>query len=269
MKDIFLNEKITEYGVIPFENDLVINRRLLPTFDINSIIVFLVPYKSHLEPKDHYGVSSYARVKDYHGYMKCLFERLTPRLEEKYGLSFCGFSDHSPLNEKLCAAKAGLGVIGKNSLLINKKYGSFVFIGIFVSQLKTDNVAFDIKKCLDCDQCINACPGQAIGDGTILSEKCLSGLSQKKQLTDEEQKTVTDAGLCWGCDVCQDVCPMNKNALFSNLPYFSETFLDNLSPSMIKDMSEDEYNKYAFSWRKKDVLLRNMHFLDKKLNNNL
>lgn len=262
MKKIFEKENITEYALIPFDYNLVINERLLPDKEINSILVFLVPYRSAVIPKDDYGVSAYARVKDYHGYMKGLFERIVPRLTEMYGTPFYGFSDHSPLNEKLCAAHGGLGVIGKNSLLINKQYGSFVFIGVCLSALKPEAPLKPIEACIDCGMCADACPGNAIGDGIILSEKCLSGVSQKKKLTDEEQTKVTEAGLCWGCDICQNACPMNTSACFSPIPYFSETFLETLSPKQIEDMSDDEYKLYAFSWRKKEVILRNMYALN-------
>ncbi len=266
MKEIFEKENITEYAIIPFDNNLVINERLLPDAEINSILVFLVPYRSAVTPKDNYGVSAYARVKDYHGYMKGLFDRIVPQLTEKFGTQFYGFSDHSPLNEKLCAALGGLGVIGKNSLLINKTYGSFVFIGICLSALNPETPPSVIEQCINCGKCEKACPGNAIGDGIILSEKCLSGLSQKKHLTNEEQELVTNANLCWGCDTCQNVCPMNQSALFSTIPYFSETFLETLSPQLIEGMTEAEYKLYAFSWRKKEVILRNMYAFDAKNN---
>lgn len=262
MKNIFLNENITEYALIPFDKRLVLNERLLPPGELNSILVFLVPYRSKCTPKDHYGISAYARVKDYHGYMKDMFEKIIPKLTQKYGTPFYGFSDHSPLNEKLCAAMGGIGVIGNNSLLINKKYGSYVFIGVCISALETDNSFSPIEKCINCGKCKDACPGKAIGDGIILSKKCLSGLSQKKRITEEELAMITSAGLCWGCDICQDVCPMNINAAYTPIEYFNETYLEDISPERIYSMPEDEYNTYAFSWRKKEVILRNMHSLD-------
>ncbi len=264
MKNIFKSKNITEYAVIPFDESLVINPHLMPNEKINSIAVFLVPYKSAQQPKDDYGISAYARVKDYHGYMKSLFAELVPELSQKFGAEFYGFADHSPVNEKLCAAYGGLGVIGKNSLLINEKYGSFVFIGVCLSTLKTKNKANEIFSCPNCGKCLRSCPGQAVTEKGICAEKCLSGLSQKKKLTEEEQKKVTDAGLCWGCDICQNVCPLNEKAVFSPIKYFNETYLDNVSPELIESMSEDEYSQYAFSWRKKDVILRNMHSADLK-----
>lgn len=264
MKKIFKNKNITEYAVIPFDEALVINPRLMPEEKINSIVVFLVPYKSTNIPKDNYGISAYARVKDYHGYMKMLFAELVPELSEKFGVNFYGFADHSPVNEKLCAAYGGLGVIGINSLLINEKYGSFVFIGVFLSPLKTENKAKEIISCINCGKCAEHCPGKAITANGITAEKCLSGLSQKKRLTEEEQQIVTYAGLCWGCDICQNVCPMNEKALFSPIDYFKDTYLDNVSTELIESMDDEEYSKYAFSWRKKEVILRNMHSADLK-----
>ncbi len=264
MKKIFKSENITEYAVIPFDESLVINPRLMPKEKINSIVVFLVPYKSECVPKDNYGISAYARVKDYHSYMKTLFGALVPKLSQKFGANFYGFADHSPVNEKLCAAYGGLGVIGKNSLLINEKYGSFVFIGVCLTPLKTENKAKDILSCINCGKCTLCCPGQAITEMGIIGEKCLSGLSQKKKLTEEEQKKVTEAGLCWGCDVCQNVCPMNEKALFSPIDYFTDTYLDSISPELIESMNDEEYSMYAFSWRKKEVILRNMHSADLK-----
>lgn len=264
MKNIFESKNITEYAVIPFDEKLVINRRLMPEEEINSIIVFLVPYKSADLPKDNYGISAYARVKDYHGYIRSLFSGLVPELSNKFGVNFYGFADHSPVNEKLCAAYGGLGVIGRNSLLINKKYGSFVFIGVCLSPLKAVNKSQEITACINCGKCILHCPGNAITEKGIDAEKCLSGLSQKKRLAEEEQKAVTDAGICWGCDICQNVCPMNEKALYSPIDYFTDTYLDNVSPELIESMDDEEYSKYAFSWRKKEVLLRNMHSADRK-----
>lgn len=264
MKKIFQDNNITEYAVIPFNESLVINPRLMPEETINSIVVFLVPYKSECVPKDNYGISAYARVKDYHGYMKSLFVDLVPKLSQKFGANFYGFADHSPVNEKMCAAYGGLGVIGKNSLLINEKYGSFVFIGVCLSPLKTENRIKDVVSCINCGKCALQCPGQAITEKGISGEKCLSGLSQKKKLTEEEQKKVTEAGLCWGCDICQNVCPMNEKAMLSPIDYFTDTYLDNVSPELIESMNDEEYSKYAFSWRKKEVILRNMHSADLK-----
>ena len=264
MKKLFESKNITEYAIIPFDEKLVINPRLMPKAEINSIVVFLVPYKCANTPKDKYGISAYARVKDYHGYMKTLFATLIPELTHKFGTDFFGFADHSPVNEKLCAAYGGLGVIGKNSLLINKKYGSYVFVGVCLTALKTENIPMSIKSCINCGKCAVHCPGCAITEQGIKADKCLAGRSQKKYITEDEQNAITEAGICWGCDICQNVCPLNEKALYSPIDYFTDTYLDNVSPELIESMDDEEYSKYAFSWRKKEVLLRNMHSADRK-----
>ncbi len=262
MKNIFAAENITEYSSIPFNKEVVINPRLLPNTDINSITVFLVPYRTSNIPADNYGVSAYARVKDYHKYMNELFKRIVPALKEKFGVDFYGFSDHSPLNEKLCAAQGGLGVIGKNSLLINKKYGSYVFIGVLLSSLKVSSSTAVPKGCIGCNECTKHCPAAAINDRGINPKACLSALSQKKSITEEELHLLSKAGVCWGCDICQKVCPLNKKAVFSDIEYFNENYLGIISPKIVSDMSDEEYGCYPFSWRKKDVILRNMYAFD-------
>ena len=262
MESIFKSENITEYGQIPFDKSLIINKRLMPKDDIKSVTVFLAPYFTDNIPDDNYGISAYARVKDYHGYMKGLFESIIPKLEAKYQNKFYGFSDHSPLNEKLCAAMAGLGVIGNNSLLINKKYGSYVFIGILLSSLSCKNEPQEIAHCMDCGCCESACPGTAIKNGVISQEKCLSALSQKKVINEEEQKILSSHNVCWGCDKCQQVCPLNKEIQVSPIKYFKEHYLKNATPAVIEAMTDEEFNTYAFAWRKKQVILRNMHSID-------
>lgn len=262
MESIFKSENITEYGQIPFDKSLILNERLMPHEDIKSITVFLAPYFTGNTPDDNYGISAYARVKDYHGYMKGLFERIIPKLEEKYQTKFYGFSDHSPLNEKLCAAMSGLGVIGNNSLLINKKYGSYVFIGILLSSLSSKNYPQEIMRCMNCGRCESACPGDAIKNGIISQEKCLSAISQKKNINEDEKKFISIHNVCWGCDKCQQVCPMNKNVQTTPIKYFEEHYLKNASPAIIEAMTDEEFNAYAFAWRKKQVILRNMHSID-------
>lgn len=264
--EIFANEGITECACIPFSDSEVLFPHYMPEDAVKSVIVFLVPYRTADKPEDGYGISCYARVKDYHGYMKGLFERLTKPLSEAVGGRVYGFSDRSPLNEKLCAARAGLGVIGRNSLLINRRYGSYVFIGVFLSTSEPEDEEKTSVQCPVCGECSKACPGGAINDFGIDAQKCLSGLSQKKKLTEEEQKKLTDNRICWGCDVCQNVCPLNADTEYSHIGYFTNTFLSRLSPEVIASMSDEEFSMCAFSWRGKETIIRNMIAADKAKN---
>ena len=175
------------------------------------------------------------------------------------------FADHSPINEKDAATKCGLGFIGRNSLLINQKYGSFVFIGCFLFTEKLEEVIRNGKKgCGDCKRCENACPTGAISYGIVNLERCLSGISQKKKKTEEELSLLQDTKTVWGCDICQNVCPYNKKALKSCIIEFDKDSLVNISAEIINSMEEDVYKHYAFSYRPKKVIAENFLTADGK-----
>ena len=137
IRNIFKNESITRIGALPITECDIVNERILPP-DAKSAIIFIIPYKSTEEiAKD--GFSEYARIYDYHKYASSLYERNITTLHRETSEQFFGFCDHSPINEKLAAAKCGLGVIGRNSLLIDKIYGSFVFIGSLLTTAEIKN----------------------------------------------------------------------------------------------------------------------------------
>lgn len=257
--DVFAERKINAVGFIPAENMDIINPHLLPGSSVSSCIVFLVPYRSSNKPKDNLGFSSYARVPDYHSYIQELYNEVIPVLESIFeGENFFGFADNSPINEKLAAAKAGLGVIGNNSLLINEAYGSFCFIGSLLTTLTIPCESYPVKKCSNCMICRTSCPGNAITDEGICRNKCLSAISQKKVVDETELQILRENNIVWGCDICQEVCPLNKTATFSEIDYFKNGYLENVDFNLINGMNEEEYQRYPFSWRKKEVVLRNL-----------
>jgi epoxyqueuosine reductase QueG len=186
----------------------VINARLMPDAEIKSCIVFLVPYRTEYMIRDNYGISLYARSQDYHRFFGELYGRILPFLEALFpGEKFFGFADHSPVNEKLAAAKAGLGRIGRNSLLINEKYGSYVFIGSLLTTLPLPAAVREIKGCDNCGVCADFCPVKAIGGKGIAAEKCLSHISQKKSKNENELALLRKNNIVWGCDICQTDAP--------------------------------------------------------------
>ena len=136
-------EGITECGFLPRSHFRILNERLMQRCgDVQSAVMFLIPYRCATLPRDGLNISLYARVKDYHTYFSALAGRLTEVLTGRFpGERFYGFCDHSPIDEKAAAAQCGLGILGRNSLLINRTYGSFVFIGSLLTSMAQQRFA--------------------------------------------------------------------------------------------------------------------------------
>ena len=229
-----------------------------------SVIIFAVPYFTNEEDEKR-NISSYAVSRDYHLFFKSLFEELIVDLEKEYPENkFVGFTDHSPINEIKAAAKAGLGVIGENHLLLTNKYSSFVFIGEIITDAILNSNAQKIEYCNKCGKCRTACPvGMDI-------TSCLSSLTQKKgELDENETALIKKHGCVWGCDICQFSCPYTQNAIkdgtiYTNIDFFKESRTPFLNCESISQMSEDEFSSRAYSWRGKKTIIRNLKITEGK-----
>jgi len=260
MNKLLSAENISEYAVIDFDKLSVKNPRLLPEdVDVKSTLVILMPYRhKNITVKDGLNAGLFARCKDYHGYFAQLAKRLIPTLEGFSGGRVLGFADHSPIDEKGAALMCGLGFMGKNGLLINKRYGSYVFIGEFLFEKRLPELLHKTDgTCLNCGACIKACPTNAICHSGTDIRNCLSFISQKKKKAEEDTSLLSEHRTLWGCDICQQVCPHNKNVSYSPIPYFNEEVIDNFSFELLEGMSEENFKKYAFSYRKREVITQN------------
>ncbi len=234
-----------------------------------TAMLFAVPY---ISPEDvdapDRNVSLYAVPRDYHGYMAEVSERVLPVLRRVYpDHRFALFSDHSPIAEVDAAARAGLGVLGRNGLLITSDHGSFVFIGEVVTDADYGTVTggaacgipVDPPTCEGCGACLHACPSRSEGTWT---SACLSELTQKKgALTAEEEKRLADHKLVWGCDTCQTVCPHNRDVLQGHAergdPYFQIDRLVHVCSETLAGMSDEAFAGRAYAWRGRSVMMRN------------
>ncbi len=256
-------ENITEWGICNFENTLPLldcaAKNRLPK-EPKSVIVALFPYR--LENYKERNISKYAVVPDYHRVCTKKLDSVCEELKKAYPQNnFVCFADNSPIREVNAATLAGLGVKGKNGLLINKTYGSYVFIAEIVTDLKLPPSDSCTESCLECDLCVKNCPSGAIKDGRIDEKRCLSYITQKKgTLNSEEQKLVKRSGIIWGCDVCSDVCPMNKNARPTNIKEFCEDLVFKAEyPENNREIKER-----AFGFRGAEVIRRNLDLINQE-----
>ncbi len=214
-------------------------------------------------------LAAFARVRDYHAFARALADELAALAAARYPEAYAaGFADHSPFDEVHGAAFAGLGVIGDNGLLITTPHSSFVFLFEFLTDLPFGILADEgiprgteaIRFCGHCGRCAAACPGHCVGGD---KSRCLSAVTQKKgALTKEEEAALRAAPWVWGCDVCQNECPYTaaakaRGTLAARIPYFADR-LRVLRAAQVAAMTEEEYKSYPFSWRKREVILRNL-----------
>ena len=155
-ESFFENEKIEYFAALRYSDCKEIRPDILKRCDAvaKSVIIFLLPYYSGCGRN----ISAYAVAKDYHAALKCINERLIARLKADYPEnSFFGFGDHSPIDERHAAAIAGLGIIGDNRLLINERYGSFVFIGEIITDTEPEILGAKapcaLNRCHGCGIC--------------------------------------------------------------------------------------------------------------------
>jgi len=179
-----------------------------------SVITVLYNYypQTKLPDNNNYKISKYAYGKDYHFVIKEKLNRLLKNIEEKAGERIARiFVDSAPVLDRAWAARSGLGFIGKNTLLINKKGGSFFFIGQIIIDLEleyNENPDFT-HSCGNCTACIDACPTEAIKPFEVDARKCISFLTieNRDEIAEKFKGKMND--WIFGCDICQDVCPWN------------------------------------------------------------
>ena len=240
-------------NALPFSACSVINpallARTLPAPE--SVISLLIPYYDGDEPGRN--LSLYAVARDYHLYARRLLGTLCDKLNEAYpSYRFVWYADHSPFDERETAAKAGLGFYGDNGLLINETYGSYVFLAEIATDMPfaQDAQVHKIRRCSHCGACRRACP---------MTDQCLSMVTQKKgELTDSEKAMILENDTVWGCDLCQTVCPYNRNVRSTPIKFFRENKIYRLTLPLLDGMSEEEFGMRAFAWRKRTTIRRNL-----------
>ncbi len=211
-------------------------KNIYPEFQ--SALVFLFDYaptKKWLLEKNEYKYAAYTlgfEGGDYHYVIADRLNKIADKLKEKHpDLDFKIGLDVLPILERDLAFRAGLGWFGNNSMLINRKYGSYFLIGSLLinKKIKTNEAALETDHCGQCTRCIDACPTLAINPETrtIIAEKCISTYTiEIFKDAPAPEGMEKSRGEIFGCDICQDVCPWNKKYLgkISSFLKITETF---------------------------------------------
>jgi epoxyqueuosine reductase len=232
-----------------------------------SVLLNYFPEKDLFKTKG-LKISKYAYGKDYHFVIKDRLKELLKFIEKELGtVNARCFTDSAPIMDKAWAQRAGLGWLGKNGNLLNKKSGSFFFIGeiILDVELSYDGPVKDY--CGSCTKCIDACPTDAIIKPYVVDgSKCISYLTieLKDELIPNKFENQME-GWVFGCDICQDVCPWNRFSLANEIDEFKPLIgLENID---LIDLTADSFNKiFKFSAIKRTKftgLMRNVAFSKK------
>lgn len=255
---VFAARGVTRWGVCDFAP---LADRLLPCRALSrlptrprSVILALFPYRfADDSPRN---LSRYAAVADYHRATLPLMEEAAAALKQAAPAHhFAVFCDNSPIPEVYAASLAGLGAVGDNGLLLDPVFGSYVFISEIVTTAPLPPTGDTVTFCSHCGACAAACPGGCIGGDRA---GCLSSLTQRKgELTPEEEQLIRQGGLCWGCDRCQEVCPVNRRAEIDPHPCFGE-----YRPWLTKEgLSDPALKEKPYGWRGAAPLRRNWELL--------
>ncbi len=230
-----------------------------------SAFVCLFPYFGGYEKGN---LSVYAYSTDYHAVTKAKLGEICRFLKTELSAEEAeGFSDIGPSVDKDLAFRAGLGFYGKNTLMINPRLGSYFFIGYVLTDVFLEPDKPLSMDCGLCGRCVCACPGNALENGFDIS-RCASAINQKKGvLSEEETEILKRAGYAFGCDICQKVCPHNQDPP-PPMEEFTKNRIFNLTEDMLEGLSnrefKEKYGGYAFAWRGKNVLLRNIRLLEQE-----
>jgi epoxyqueuosine reductase len=217
---------------------------------VKSILVLALSYYPEKHPDIPYNISKYAYGRDYHKLIKSRGKTLQKQLKIKFpNLKSRVFVDSAPVMERSLAVQSGLGWIGKNSCLINREKGSFVFLAsLFLNiELEPDSV-FEKSYCGNCTKCIDACPTSAITEAGVDSSRCISyhTIETSEKIPAEILKNMDNQ--LFGCDICQDVCPWNqKLTAHTEADFLPGKHLELLNEDALKNMSEETFRDHFAS----------------------
>lgn len=234
-----------------------------------TIISIAFPYSYDNTKSSEEGFSKYTWGIDYHKVVGEYLEQICNFINSLGGKAIY-FVDSNSLPERYIARLAGVGFIGKNNMIITKKYGSYVFLGEIITNIYLEEDQALKNGCGDCNICLEECPTKAVNNNSSCPNNCLSYITQKKHIEDFWFSKLN--GRIFGCDSCQRLCPYNEAASKSSIAsfkpndYMKKTNLEELVYIDNKNFNE-KYKITSCGWRGKSILQRNalVYIMSKRL----
>jgi epoxyqueuosine reductase len=218
-------------------------KEILP--ECKSILVLALPYSSLINHHSSFHIASYALGDDYPDIIPERLKQIVEFIEEQVGHPIPNryYTDTGPILERELAQRAGLGWIGKNSMLINPQAGSTFFLAEILLGIELEpDAPFPTDHCGTCNRCLTACPTQCIlPNRTIDARRCISYLTI--ELKDEIPEDLRPQMGDWifGCDICQQVCPWNRFSLPADSAFETKIPLPVLTSDLA--LSSVEFNQ--------------------------
>jgi epoxyqueuosine reductase len=233
--------------------------------EVRSVVMVAMNYKPAEDEEGPGRVARYARGADYHDVLRARLNELLAWLHQQQpGCRGRGVVDTAPLLERDFARRAGLGWFGKNTMLLNRRLGSYFFLGaLLVDLVLQADPPHTTAHCGTCTACLDACPTDAFrGPGWLDSRRCISYLTIELREAIPEELRPGIGDWLFGCDVCQEVCPWNRKAPAGHDPAFAaRPELERIDPAELLGMSEEEFRDRfrgtALMRTKRRGLLRN------------
>jgi epoxyqueuosine reductase len=217
--------------------------------DAKSVAAVAMNYFSlpkHSEDKNYGKISRYAWGEDYHEILKKKLKQLLVEIKSEYPkIDGRLFVDTAPIQDKLWAAEAGIGWQGKNTNILTRDYGSWIFLGELVLNVELEYDKPILDYCGSCTACIDACPTQALEPYKIDATKCISYLTIEMwdNPIPEEYKNKLENWV-FGCDICQDVCPWNRFEKPTDMESFQPHHNnEKVLLTELKNLSEDDFKQ--------------------------
>lgn len=248
LEEIMEAAGIKKYGVADYEDTLpgtgFKQRDMID--GARSVIVCIFPWDTGMN--EGRNMARYAVGMNYHDVAARHLATATEILSRAFpDEEFRYFVDSSPIAEVRAAILAGLGIRGKNNLLITKEYGTRCAIGEIVTTRHFNKSQKSVGSCFGCMECHANCPGGALTEKGYDKEKCVSYINQqKKELTEGDIELIRKVGFICGCDCCTDCCPMNRHADGTGMQEFKDTAVPVYRPG--NDISDR-----AYSWKPANV----------------